>query len=45
MLPDKLKKKISEIGTDFNENKLARLNILKGFKVGTTYQPLLDLSM
>jgi hypothetical protein len=32
MLPDKIKKKISEIGTDFNENKLESTNILKGFK-------------
>ncbi|MDN5290667.1 MAG: hypothetical protein PWQ06_906 [Anaerophaga sp.] len=32
MLPDKIKEKISEIGTDFNENKLESINILKGFK-------------
>ena len=32
MLPDKIKEKISEIGTDFNENKLESTNILKGFK-------------
>ena len=32
MLPDKIKEKISEIGTDFTENKLESINILKGFK-------------
>jgi|GEM_PF-5363468 len=32
MLQDKVKEKISEIGTDFNENKLESTNILKGFK-------------
>ncbi|OPZ01688.1 MAG: hypothetical protein BWZ11_01508 [Bacteroidetes bacterium ADurb.BinA395] len=32
MLPDKIKEKISETGTDFNENKLESINILKGFK-------------
>ncbi|MBP8945428.1 MAG: transposase [Paludibacteraceae bacterium] len=32
MLPDKVRKKISEIETDFSENKLECVNILKGFK-------------
>ena len=32
MLPNKIKGKISEIGTDFTENKLESINILKGFK-------------
>ncbi len=32
MLPDKIKEKISETGTDFYENKLESINILKGFK-------------
>jgi hypothetical protein len=31
MLPDKIKEKISETGTDFYENKLESINILKGF--------------
>jgi hypothetical protein len=29
---DKVTKRISEIKTDFTENKLDRLNILSGFK-------------
>ena len=33
MLPDKIKEKISEIGTDFNENESESINLLKGFKV------------
>ncbi len=32
MLPDKIKEKISETGTDFYENKLESINILKGIK-------------